>query len=66
MELLLKMMFCGPSCVFTNVNNPRSEVNRKNEFEKTVVKRGASIGANSTIVCGNILGKYCLLVQDLL
>jgi len=54
-------VFCGPSCVFTNINNPRSEVYRKNEFEKTVVKKGASIGANSTIVCGNILGKYCFI-----
>ncbi|MBG53930.1 MAG: Gfo/Idh/MocA family oxidoreductase [Parvibaculaceae bacterium] len=51
-------VFCGPSCVFTNVNNPRSEVERKDEFRKTLVKRGASIGANATIVCGNSLGEY--------
>ncbi len=51
-------VFCGPSCVFTNVNNPRSEVERKDEFRKTLVKRGASIGANATIVCGHTLGEY--------
>lgn len=51
-------VFCGPSCVFTNVNNPRSEIVRKDEFRKTVVRRGASIGANATIVCGNDLGEY--------
>ena len=54
-------VFCGPSCVFTNVNNPRSEIARKNEYRKTVVKRGASIGANATIVCGNNLGEYCFI-----
>lgn len=54
-------MFCGPSCVFTNVNNPRAEVERKSEFRKTLVKRGASIGANATIVCGHTLGAYCFI-----
>jgi UDP-2-acetamido-3-amino-2,3-dideoxy-glucuronate N-acetyltransferase len=54
-------VFCGPSCVFTNVHNPRAEVDRKNEFRKTVVSIGASIGANATIVCGHNLGKYCFI-----
>ncbi|MEZ5851251.1 MAG: acyltransferase [Hyphomicrobiaceae bacterium] len=54
-------VFCGPSCVFTNVNNPRAEVERKNEFRKTLVRRGASIGANATIVCGHTLGAYCFI-----
>ncbi len=54
-------VFCGPSCVFTNVNNPRSEIIRKNEYRKTLVKFGASIGANATIVCGNDLGEYCFI-----
>ncbi len=53
-------VFCGPSCVFTNVNNPRAEIKRKNEFAKTVVKRGASIGANATIVCGHDLAKLSI------
>jgi UDP-2-acetamido-3-amino-2,3-dideoxy-glucuronate N-acetyltransferase len=51
-------VFCGPSMVFTNVINPRSEVSRKHEYMKTLVKRGASIGANATIVCGVTLGEY--------
>jgi UDP-2-acetamido-3-amino-2,3-dideoxy-glucuronate N-acetyltransferase len=51
-------VFCGPSCVFTNVFNPRSEVPRMKELKNTLVKRGVSIGANATIVCGNSLGKY--------
>jgi UDP-2-acetamido-3-amino-2,3-dideoxy-glucuronate N-acetyltransferase len=51
-------VFCGPSCVFTNVNNPRANVPRRNEFRQTVVHQGASIGANATIVCGNNLGPY--------
>src|SRR5437899_11516352 len=51
-------VFCGPSCVFTNVMNPRSHVSRKNEYRRTVVKRGGSIGANATIVCGVTLGEY--------
>ena len=54
-------VFCGPSCVFTNVNNPRSEIVRKSEYRRTLVKRGASIGANATIVCGNNLGEYCFI-----
>ena len=54
-------MFCGPSMVFTNVINPRSHVNRKNEYRRTLVKRGASIGANATVVCGVTLGKYCFV-----
>ncbi len=54
-------VFCGPSCVFTNVNNPRSEIERKDEFRQTLVKRGATIGANATIVCGHTLGAYCFI-----
>ena len=51
-------VFCGPSCVFTNVNNPRAEIERKDEFRTTRVRRGATIGANATIVCGVELGAY--------
>jgi UDP-2-acetamido-3-amino-2,3-dideoxy-glucuronate N-acetyltransferase len=59
-------VFCGPSCVFTNVLTPRAFVNRKNEFGKIDVKRGATIGANATIVCGEpngstVLGEYCFI-----
>jgi len=54
-------VFCGPSCVFTNVNNPRSEIARKSEYRPTLVKRGASIGANATIVCGHTLGEYSFI-----
>lgn len=54
-------VFCGPSMVFTNVTNPRSHVSRKHEFAKTLVRKGASIGANATIVCGVTLGKYCFI-----
>lgn len=54
-------VFCGPSCVFTNVLNPRSEVERKNEYRPTLVRRGATIGANATIVCGYELGAYCTI-----
>ena len=54
-------VFCGPSCVFTNVMNPRAEIERKAEFRPTLVKRGASIGANATIVCGTTLGEYCFI-----
>lgn len=54
-------VFCGPSCVFTNVINPRSEIVRKEEYRKTIVKRGASIGANATIICGHDLGEYCFI-----
>jgi UDP-2-acetamido-3-amino-2,3-dideoxy-glucuronate N-acetyltransferase len=53
--------FLGPSCVFTNVVNPRSFVERKSEFRKTHVGRGASVGANATIVCGYDLGEYCFV-----
>ena len=54
-------VFLGPSMVFTNVINPRSAVNRKNEYAKTTVMKGASIGANATIVCGNDIGKYSFI-----
>ena len=54
-------VFLGPSCVFTNVQNPRSFVERKDEYRRTHVKRGASIGANATIVCGHDLGEYCFV-----
>jgi UDP-2-acetamido-3-amino-2,3-dideoxy-glucuronate N-acetyltransferase len=59
-------VFCGPSCVFTNVYTPRAFVSRKNEFGKTLVKKGATIGANATIVCGKpnettTLGEYCFI-----
>jgi UDP-2-acetamido-3-amino-2,3-dideoxy-glucuronate N-acetyltransferase len=54
-------VFVGPSAVFTNVVNPRSEVNRKNEYAPTLVKRGASIGANATIVCGATIGEYAFV-----
>ncbi|MBO6769765.1 MULTISPECIES: acyltransferase [unclassified Thalassospira] len=54
-------VFCGPSCVFTNVNNPRATIIRRDEFRKTLVKRGATIGANATIVCGHTLGEYCFV-----
>jgi len=54
-------VFCGPSCVFTNVNNPRAFIERKDEFSKTIVKKGATIGANATIVCGVTLGAYCFV-----
>lgn len=54
-------VFCGPSMVFTNVNNPRSAVNRKAEFRRTVVRRGTTIGANATIVCGHELGQYSFI-----
>lgn len=54
-------VFLGPSMVFTNVMNPRSAVIRKDEYQKTVVKKGASIGANATIVCGNDIGEYAFI-----
>lgn len=54
-------VFCGPSMVFTNVSNPRAEVNRRNEFQQTLVRRGATIGANATIVCGVTLGAYSFI-----
>jgi UDP-2-acetamido-3-amino-2,3-dideoxy-glucuronate N-acetyltransferase len=54
-------VFCGPSMVFTNVITPRSHVDRKSEYRKTLVKRGASLGANSTVVCGVTVGKYAFV-----
>ncbi|MPY73447.1 MAG: N-acetyltransferase [Alphaproteobacteria bacterium] len=54
-------VFCGPSCVFTNVINPRAEIERKSEYKPTIVERGATIGANATIVCGHRLGAYCFI-----
>jgi UDP-2-acetamido-3-amino-2,3-dideoxy-glucuronate N-acetyltransferase len=54
-------VFCGPSMVFTNVVNPRSHVSRKDEYRRTLVRRGASIGANATVVCGTTLGAYCFI-----
>lgn len=54
-------VFLGPSMVFTNVINPRSAVSRKNEFQKTIVRKGAAIGANATIVCGNEIGAYAFI-----
>ena len=54
-------VFCGPSMVFTNVYNPRSHVTRKQEYKKTLVKKGATIGANATIVCGVVIGEYSLI-----
>lgn len=54
-------VFCGPSMVFTNVYNPRSAVARKDEYRRTFVKRGATLGANCTIVCGNTVGRYAFV-----
>ncbi len=54
-------VFCGPSMVFTNVVNPRSHVPRKDEYRQTLVKRGASIGANVTVVCGHTIGRYAFI-----
>ena len=54
-------VFLGPSMVFTNVINPRSAIIRKNQYQKTIVKKGASIGANATIICGNSIGEYALI-----
>jgi UDP-2-acetamido-3-amino-2,3-dideoxy-glucuronate N-acetyltransferase len=54
-------VFCGPSCVFTNVNNPRAEIDRKTEFRPTLVKRGATVGANATVVCGHTIGEYAFV-----
>jgi UDP-2-acetamido-3-amino-2,3-dideoxy-glucuronate N-acetyltransferase len=54
-------VFLGPSMVFTNVINPRSAVTRKNEYRRTLVKKGASIGANATIICGNEIGEYAMI-----
>ena len=54
-------VFCGPSMVFTNVTNPRAHIERKDEFKTTIVKKGATLGANCTIVCGNTIGEYALI-----
>jgi UDP-2-acetamido-3-amino-2,3-dideoxy-glucuronate N-acetyltransferase len=54
-------VFCGPSMVFTNVLNPRSHWPRKDEFKKTLVRKGASLGANSTIICGTTIGQYAFV-----
>lgn len=54
-------VFCGPSCVFTNVANPRSQVSRRGQYAKTKVGRGATIGANATIVCGTTIGRYAFI-----
>jgi UDP-2-acetamido-3-amino-2,3-dideoxy-glucuronate N-acetyltransferase len=54
-------VFCGPSMVFTNVVNPRSQVSRKDEYRKTLVKKGASIGANATVVCGHTIGSFAFI-----
>ena len=54
-------VFCGPSMVFTNVYNPRSAVTRKNEYRRTLVKRGATLGANCTVVCGSTVGEYAFV-----
>jgi UDP-2-acetamido-3-amino-2,3-dideoxy-glucuronate N-acetyltransferase len=54
-------VFCGPSCVFTNIGTPRSEIVRKGQYVRTHVRRGASIGANATIVCGSTIGRYALV-----
>ena len=54
-------VFCGPSCVFTNVLNPRSQISRKDEYRRTLVRRGATIGANATIICGITIGRYAFI-----
>jgi UDP-2-acetamido-3-amino-2,3-dideoxy-glucuronate N-acetyltransferase len=54
-------VFCGPSAVFTNVINPRAEIVRRNEYQRTLVRRGATIGANATIVCGATIGRYAFI-----
>lgn len=54
-------VFLGPSCVFTNVINPRAFIERKDEFRKTIIRQGASIGANATIICGHNIGRYALI-----
>ena len=54
-------VFCGPSVVFTNVHNPRALVDRKSEYQNTLIKRGATLGANSTIVCGSMLGEFSFI-----
>ena len=54
-------VFCGPSMVFTNVSNPRSHINRKDEFKKTLIKKGVTLGANCTIICGVTLGEFSFI-----
>ena len=54
-------VFLGPSCVFTNVINPRSAINRRGQYEKTLIKKGATIGANATILCGHVIGQYAFI-----
>ena len=54
-------VFCGPSCVFTNVVNPRAEINRQHRYQRTLVQRGATIGANATIICGATIGRYAFI-----
>lgn len=54
-------VFCGPSCVFTNVINPRAAIERKDEFKPTLVRRGATIGANATVLCGSTIGRWALI-----
>ncbi len=54
-------VFLGPSCVLTNISNPRSQISRKNLFEKTLIRRGSTVGANATIVCGITLGRYSFI-----
>jgi UDP-2-acetamido-3-amino-2,3-dideoxy-glucuronate N-acetyltransferase len=54
-------VFCGPSCVFTNVLNPRAHVSRKHDYRQTIVRKGATIGANATIICGHTIGKYAFI-----
>lgn len=54
-------VFCGPSCVFTNVVNPRAQIARRGQYQRTLVRRGATIGANATIVCGAVIGRYAFL-----
>ncbi len=54
-------VFCGPSCVFTNVSHPRAAVSRKHAFERTLIKTGATIGANATIVCGSVIGRWSMV-----
>jgi UDP-2-acetamido-3-amino-2,3-dideoxy-glucuronate N-acetyltransferase len=54
-------VFCGPSMVFTNVINPRSHISRRNDYQKTLVKQGATLGANSTVVCGTTIGRYAFV-----
>ena len=54
-------VFLGPSCVFTNVTNPRSAISRKDQYKETVIGKGASIGANATIICGHTVGRYAMI-----